>query len=196
MLELDLLIPEVKAKYKIEVHFGAKRTTGGPNVSGVSIFESGKQLNGNGDELLYICAEKDNGYDLNTLHPRDTTIVKGSGGCGEVIPGGRIMNGVAKCPKCDNLIKSEALTSTIFMNLTTRRLAEYLARWFNKLEQSADIYLKFHPSDIRSKLMEGAYGLDVARNLRGLTIYPLKNILIDTANGSTVASRFEALLTS
>lgn len=196
MLETDLLIPEIKATYKIEVHFGAKRTTKGPNVAGVSIFESGKQLNGNGDELLYICAEKDNGYDLNTLNPRDSPVVKGTGGCGSVIPGARIMNGVAKCPKCGNLIKSEALTSTIFVNLSTTKLAGYLAKWFDRLDRSADVYVKYHPSDIRSKLMEDAYGLNTARNLRGLTIYPLKNILIDTANGSTVASRFEALLTS
>lgn len=189
-------LDDLRAKYKIEIHFGPKRTTAGPNVAAVSFFESGKQLNGNGDELLYLCMEKDSGLDLNVLNPHDTPIVKGGGGCGSFITGGHILNGVAKCENCGNLLKAEALTSTIFVNMTTPKLATYLRVWFSRLKDSADIYLKYHPSDIRVKIMEDAYGLDKARNLRGLTIYPLKNILTDTSNGASLEGRFEALLRS
>ena len=49
----------VPAKYKIEVHFNKNRTTAGPNTAAITIFESGARLNGEGDELVYLCTAKD-----------------------------------------------------------------------------------------------------------------------------------------
>jgi hypothetical protein len=188
---------DIVARYKIEVHFGKNRTLTGPNVAAVSVFESGMHLNGDGDELMYICAQRDKGLALNAPNVKDSEIIRGQEGCGKFIPGKNLQNGVAMCV-CEKqrMISSEELTSTVLVNLTTERIANLVANWFRKLDNNADIYVKYHPTDIRYKAMESAEGLDKARSLRGLTIYPLKNIIKDTANGASIEKRFFALFTA
>ncbi len=192
----DVVTPDIRAKYKIEIHFGPKRTTNGPNIASITVFESGLHLNGEGDELMYICAERDKGLALNAPGVQDTDIQRGREGCGKFIPGKNLQNGVAICA-CEKrkMIKSEELTSTLLVNLTTEKIANLVASWFRKLNNDADIYVKYHPTDIRYKAMEAAEGLDKARMLRGLTIYPLKNIIKDISNGATIEKRFLALFT-
>jgi hypothetical protein len=185
-----------KAKYKIEVHFGKGRTTSGPNVGAISVYESGNRLDGEGDELMYICSERDKGLALNAPGVKDRAVVKGTDGCGSFIPGGLLKTGFACCPECENVVVAENLTSVVLFNLTTELLAEKMVRWFNNLEFNADVYLKYHPTDIRYSALTDAYGLDKGRMLRGLTIYPLKNIIKDTSAGSPLKSRFIALLSS
>jgi hypothetical protein len=187
---------DIVASYKIEVHFGKNRTTNGPNVAAISVFESGKHLNGDGDEMMYICAQRDRGLALNAPNVQDTEIVRGTEGCGKFIPGRNVQNGVAMCV-CEKkrMMSSEELTSTLLVNLTTEKIANLVANWFRKLNNDADIYVKYHPTDIRYKAMESSEGLDKARSLRGLTIYPLKNIIKDTANGASIEKRFFALFT-
>ena len=191
-----ILSEKSKAKYKIEVHFGKNRTTSGPNVGGISVYESGNRLDGEGDELMYMCAERDKGLALNAPGMKDGKITKGQHGCGGFIPGGLLKTGYAACPHCENIVVSENLTSVILFNLTTEVLAEKLVRYFNQLEFNADVYLKYHPTDIRYTALVDAHGLDKGRMLRGLTIYPLKNIIKDTTAGSSLKSRFTALLSS
>ncbi len=185
-----------KAKYKIEVHFGKGRTTSGPNVGAISVYESGNRLDGEGDELMYICAERDRGLALNAPGVKDREVKRGAQGCGCFIPGGLLKSGFAGCPGCENVVLAENLTSTVLFNLTTEALAEKMVKWFNKLEHNADIYLKYHPTDIRYTALEDAYGLDKGRMLRGLTIYPLRNIIKDTSAGASLKKRFIALLSS
>lgn len=193
---MKLVSEKSTAKYKIEIHFGKDRTTSGPNVGALSVFESGNRLDGEGDELMYICAEKDSGLALNMPGVEDRKVKRGVNGCGGFIPGGLLRTGMAACPHCKHIIASEQMTSTILFNLTTDSLVERLVKWFDKLEGNADIYVKYHPTDIRYQALVDAHGLDKGRMLRGLTIYPLKNIIKDTSNGSTTASRFKALLSS
>lgn len=182
------------ARYKIEVHFGPKRTTAGPNVCAISFFESGRRLNGDGDEMMYICKQRDSGLALNAPGFKDKEVKRGTGGCGAFMPGSCLVGGVAKCPKCGAIINAEQLTSTLLANLTTETLSTKLAGWFRKLDSNADIYLKYHPTDIRYQAMADSDGLDKARSLRGLTIYPLNNIIRDTSSGASVEGRFKALL--
>ena len=191
-----ILSERSKAKYKIEIHFGKSRTTKGPNVGALTVFESGNRLNGEGDEMMYICSQRDSGLALNAPGYKDKPIQRGTGGCGAYIPGSAIRGGIANCPNCGSLINAEQLTSTQLFNLTTDSLAEKLCRWFEQLESNCDIYLKYHPTDIRYKAMESTEGLDKARMLRGLTIYPLANIIKDTSNGASLKKRFVALLSN
>ena len=184
------------AKYKIEIHFGKDRTTAGPNVGAISVFESGNRLNGEGDELMYICAERDTGLALNMPGVADRNVRRGTNGCGGFVPGGLLKTGMAACPHCKNIVVSEQMTSTLLFNLTTDDLVDRVVKWFDKLEGNADIYVKYHPTDIRYQALIDAHGLDKGRMLRGLTIYPLKNIIKDTSNGSTPRRRFKALLSS
>lgn len=184
------------AKYKIEIHFGKNRTSTGPNVGAISVFESGNRLNGEGDELMYICAERDTGLALNMPGVSDREVKRGHNGCGGFVPGGLLKSGFASCPHCGNIVISEQMTSTILFNLSTDDLVDRVVRWFDKLEANADIYVKYHPTDIRYQALVDAHGLDKGRMLRGLTIYPLKNIIKDISNGSSTRSRFKALLMS
>ena len=188
----------VRAKYKIEVHFGKNRTATGPNVAAVSAYESGARLNGEGDEMMYICSERDRGLELGSSKPkvRDHAVERGTEGCGAFIPGSRLRGGFAMCDACKRVIRADALTNMILVSLPTERLALLVAEWFRKLDSDCDIYLKYHPTDIRYQAMENAEGLDKARMLRGLSIYPLANIIKDTAAGATLDVRFAAFLSS
>ena len=193
-----LLTPDkpIKADYKIEIHFGKNRTVSGPNICAVMVLDSGKQLNGDGDGLLYICAEKDRGLDIGNNTTNNKTIKKGKQGCGGVIPNDRMAGGIAHCPHCDSLIKSSELTSVVYYRATPEDLAKRIEKLFVQLNHSADIYLKYHPTDIRAKALQNSFGLEDARSSRGLTIYPLANILKDTSAGASIKQRFKALFTA
>lgn len=186
------------AKYKIEVHFGKNRTMSGPNVCAVSAYESGKHLNGEGDEMMYICSERDRGLMVGgqVTKDKDAPIQKGKDGCGAFISGKQIKSGFAMCTSCGNIIKADALTNSMFYSLSNKQLAAKIATWFRKLESNCDIYVKYHPTDIRYIAMEKAHGLDKARMLRGLSIYPLANIIKDTTAGASLESRISAFLSS
>lgn len=165
------------AKYKIEIMFGPKRTVSGPNTYVMQVFESGKRLHGGGDELSYWCKDVRDGHDE---------------GCWGVIIGDWIRNGVAFCPHCEAAIRADYLTGQRFGKVMTKALAEHTAKIWRQLNCSADIYCKYDRDDIRIKIMEEKVGASEAHRLRGLFIYPLANILKDTASGSSVESRFEA----
>jgi len=186
----------VPAKYKIEIHFNRNRTTAGPNTAAVTVFESGARLNGEGDELVYICTAKDSGLALNLPGVSDRPIVKGEGGCGGVIPGENLRGGVAVCPHCHSTISSEHLTSTLLVHLSTKKLSVLVTDLFRKLNSDADIYIKYHPTDIRSAALNNPSKLDKGRMSRGLTIYPIYNIIKDTTGGASVEGRFEALFSA
>jgi hypothetical protein len=186
----------VPAKFKIEIHFNKNRTTAGPNTAAVSIFESGARLNGEGDELVYLCTERDKGLALGMPGVKDRPVIRGYGGCGGVIPGSNLRGGVAMCPNCKSMISSEGLTSTLLVNLTTKKLAALVTDIFRKLNSDADIYIKYHPTDIRSVALNNPNSLDKGRMSRGLTIYPIFNIIKDTSGGASVEGRFEALFSA
>lgn len=186
----------VPARYKIEIHFNKNRTTSGPNTCAITVFESGARLNGEGDELVYICSERDRGLALNAEGVADKAVIRGYGGCGQMIHGKNIRGGLAFCKSCDSMINSENLTSTLLVHLTTTRLAALVTDIFRKLESNADVYVKYHPTDIRAQLLEDASKLDQGRMLRGLTIYPLANIIKDTMNGASLENRFKALFSA
>lgn len=186
------------AKYKIELHFGKNRTVSGPNICAISAYESGKHLDGEGDEMMYICSERDRGLMVGgqVSKDKDASVVRGTDGCGAFISGKQIKGGIAMCLSCDRAVKAEALTNTLFLSLPTKRLAAFVATWFRKLDSDCDIYVKYHPTDIRYKAMQDAHGLDKARMMRGLSIYPLNNIIKDVTAGATLESRIHAFLAS
>lgn len=169
------------AGYKIEIQFGPDRTPVGPNVCAIQIWESGTKLNGGGDDKMYWCQDVRPDSKLGCLSP---------------IPTGAIMGGMAYCPNCKAAINSRYLTGERFVKLTTKNLAKLVESLFISLKMNADIYCKYHPTDIRYIAMQKRYGLEKARRLRGLFIYPLKNIIKDTANGASLTSRFEAFLSA
>ena len=96
------------------------------------------------------------------------------------------------CPNCEACINAQYLTGQRFMNVPTNVLAEHVANIWRQLKMNADIYCKFNQDDIRYQITEKRLGAAEARRLRGLFIYPLANILKDTAAGASVEGRFSA----
>lgn len=181
-LEMELGIDgQVRAKYKIEVTFGPQRTTNGPNMVGIIVWESGKHFHGGGDEMAYFCKDNREGHDE---------------GCWSVISGSNIKSGMAFCPNCQRMVNVELLTNQKIGRVSTRNLVKDLEKLFRQLGSNADIYVKYHYDDPRYRAMAKEKGEKVARRLKGMHIYPLKNILRDTSNGASIDNRFFAFLTA
>jgi hypothetical protein len=172
---------ELVAKYKIEVTFVKNRTLTGLNHVGIQIWESGKRFHGGGDELMFWC--KDNREDHDD-------------GCWAPIPGDCIRGEVAICPNCHMAVNSSLLTNMKIGHVYADSLAKELAKIFRSLNSNADIYLKFHKTDIRYIAMERDKGPEVAKRLKGMAIYPLKNIVKDTQHGADLSKRFKAFITA
>ena len=168
---------QIVARYKIEILFGTDRTVTGPNTYCLQAFESGKRFHGGGDELMYWCKDVREGHDE---------------GCWSPILGDNVFRGVAFCAKCSAQINANYLTGQRYGNVPTKVLAEHVAGIWRQLGMSADIYCKYDRQDMRMEIMEKKVGAARAHELRGLFIYPLRNILSETAAGASVESRFEA----
>lgn len=176
---LEKLIKErVRAKYKLEVQFGKGRTSSGAPYPGViSCWLSGTKLHGGGDEKIYEC-------------PR----------CEAIILPYQIDNIVTRCGQCGGTMKSSDTIGERYYKLTEQDWAHAILRVFMRLEMDADIYLKYHPTDIRYKAaMEmarnrGGEEIAKARRRRGLHIYPLRNIISDTKHGSDLYKRIRVFI--
>lgn len=171
----------IKAKYKIEVTFTQGRTVQGPNLVGIQVWESGKAFHGGGDELAFFCKDSAKGSDQ---------------GCWGVILSDFVRAGVAYCPHCERAVNAERLTNMKVGKVTSQSLAAELSKLFRDLDSRADIYLKYHKTDIHYIAMERAKGPDVAARLKGMHLYPLKNIIADTAAGADLTKRFHVFITS
>lgn len=175
---------EIPALYKIEVFFGPKRTHQGPNTCAIKFWESGRRLHGGGDDLMYMCKNRENL----------------SQGCGHIFSSDFVRGSIAMCPSCKNALSAELCVRGLVYGpsnpVMTRDLAKLLAKYWRKLGCNADIYLKYDRTDIRYISMEKEFGTKKARELKGLSIYPLKHILADTAAGAELEDRFFAFLTA
>lgn len=170
---------QIRAKYKIEILFGPKRTVHGPNNCVMQIHESGKHFHGGGDDKMFWCKD---------VRASSTL------GCWGAIPSSCIMVGIATCPHCQQVINAELLTGERFFRNTTKDLASHIEKVFRQLDHSADVYCKYNQDDIRYLTMEKNLGSNEARRLRGMFIYTLERILTDTAAGSSLHSRLSAFL--
>lgn len=173
---------EIRAKWKIEVTFVKNRTLTGLNAVGIQVWESGKHFHGGGDALAFFCQDSRDGHNE---------------GCGGIIPQDNVApNGIAYCPHCKRAVNAQYLANIRLGNVYMDSLAKSLANLFRQLGSNADIFIKFHKMDVRYIALERAKGPDVAAKLKGMHIYPLKNILKDTANGADIVNRMKAFITS
>jgi hypothetical protein len=170
----------IVARYKIEVQFGKGRSTWQHFAGALSLFLSGTKLNGGGDEKLYMCP--------------------GEGCRGVIFPKER-MGASVLCRTCEMIWPEAKLIGEKLFRLTPADWAHVILDHFIRLEHNADIYIKFHRTDIRYQTaMEQARQsgrgeiLNQARRNRGLHIYPLKNIIKDTKNGADLYGRILAFI--
>ena len=182
IVALDRLFEKrVVAKYKIEIQFGRERSTWKPFPGALSLYESGAKLHGGGDDKLYICpGEVCDGI----IFPRER------------------MGALVACRKCGTMWDEKKLIGELLFRLAPKNWAKVVLKWMVRLELNTDIYLKFHPQDIRvvtEKEMNRDHGGELlagSRGSRALSIYPMKNIIKDTKNGADLYDRILNFITA
>jgi hypothetical protein len=201
-----------RASFKIEVHWGKDRTVSGPNTGAILIWESGRRFHGGGDDKMYWC-----GY-------VPSAGFTGADACGLPIRTEFFSQFHVVCPHCQRECFLDPATRQQFLatkglargkqetmaampmvfgekmfKATPKRVSEELATVFRQLGSDADVYMKFHPSDIRCRSIEGdAKKVEAYRKARrerndGLLIYSYKRLMRDLAAGATLESRFLAM---
>lgn len=184
-----------RAKYKMQIWFRSERSLRKPLAFSLSFWESGKRLHGGGDEMLYICRRRTDAPKID-LSDRLTNW-NGKVGCDAIIPGEIAEDtGVIVCPHCYMRHKLEDLGDAIFYQMSVDQAAEKLSWWWRKIGGNADLYAKFCPTDPRTVMMARHYDAKTAREKKGLTIYPLANIVKDTLAGASLESRIKAFITA
>lgn len=191
----ELLRDQVRATYKLEVQFGKGRTISGEPYAGViSCWLSGTKLHGGGDEKIYECP---NPECKKWILPSSLGTGMRKDDRGDLRP-----IAVGHCGHCGSVWPAEELIGERFLKLTVQHWVDAILGMFARLDLDADIYLKYHPTDIRYKsAMEmarnrGGEELAKARKNRGLHIYPLRNIIKDTKHGADLHGRIKAFITS
>lgn len=196
---------QVLAKYKIEIHFGPGRTTRADYNALVTIWESGKHFHGGGDDLAYWCLDcraiNDMGIDavwkfFRDVRRRHKVGDGGKVGCGGVITSDHLVKGAANCPHCHMMVKADYLTGHLGFHGSTGELATFIEGLFNDVGRNADVYAKFHRTDIRYITMVEKKGAAEAHRLKGMHIYPLGRLITDTVNGASVQGRLLAFFNS
>jgi len=174
--------PPPVGKYKVEVLLGkGMRMDGTPFPGVMTLWESGNQLHGGGDSLLYICPGKD---------------------CNGVIPEALNDCTLVACPKCNGVWKCTELTGQIFFRLPVKKWAEVIVTWMARLELNCDVRIKYNYDDIRqaaSKEQERDLGSEVLDKVRSkerrvVKVYPLEHIIKDTSAGADLYGRILAFL--
>lgn len=174
-----LLVEKGRAKYKIELFFGSQYKTNQHYPGAISLWLSGSKLHGGGDEKIYLCPA-----------------------CGGFILPSAQGYGHLVCSKCGKVAKGKEAIGEILLRLTTQHWAAVIYKWFRVMEFNADIYVKRPKMDLRTAAtleqarQMGGEKLQIARLKREVFIYPLYNIIKDTAAGSDLPTRFRALLSA
>ena len=186
---------DITAKYKIEVHFGKDRSANKPSTCAILIWESGRHFHGGGDDKMHWCGYPD---------------------CRKPIRSSAFGAVHLVCPHCHrecfldqatklqvskqdrNVARLPVIVGEKLMRSTMLNIATALTKIWHDLDNDADIYVKYHPLDIRQSLDNGIVkmvdNMNLARSNRALTIYPLANILKDVSNGADLTNRFLTLL--
>jgi hypothetical protein len=186
-----------KADYKIQIWFTSDRKQSGPCSYTVSFWESGKRLHGGGDEMMFVCRRHASAPSVKPFEAVGAKVSTTDKGCDRLIPGELVQpDGRVVCPHCQTIHRSDQIADSIFYRTDMTKASEILANWWRRLNCNADIYVKFCPTDPRVRMMADTLGVKKARQLKGLTIYPLQRIIKDTSAGASVEARFRALLTA
>lgn len=195
---LDALLKNrVRAKYKLEIHFGKNRSSKGirstrPFAGAITYWLSGTKFHGGGDEKIYECPGPKCGA-LILPHQVRAGWRKGA-------DGKEYMTSMSICGHCGQVWESSETIGERFFVLTEQNWAYAILNLFMKVDMDADLYLKYHPTDVRYQTaMEmarnrGGEEIAKARKNRGLHIYPLKNLIVDTKNGADLYGRIRAFI--
>lgn len=187
MAALDKLLADAKkAKYKIELIFSYRRRRAGAYPGALALWQSGTKLHGGGDTKLYECPGRSLGRSDCQAFLHDDANGYGHLACGA----------------CGTVWKGHEVIGERMARLTTQGWATLLVRTYVRLGLNADIYVKSPRYDVRAMAaLEqarplGGEKLAKARTVRDVYLYPLCNILQDTAQGADLYGRFVAFLSA
>jgi len=90
------------------------------------------------------------------------------------------------------------IRDSILISATPQVIAEMLATYWYKLAGDADIYMKYHPMNIKAQYSIGVFntGRPTWDAADELAIYPVSNIIKDTSAGASLVGRFKAFILS
>lgn len=187
-----------KATYKIQIWIRSDRSVHKPLAFTLSFWESGKRLHGGGDESMWVCRKKPTAPRPKGVAYRPEFFKKEPTpeGCDSVIPGDHAVGGFVVCPQCGIRWNTEHIADSLFYRLPVETAARVIADWYHQLGDDCDLYVKFRNEDIRVRMMARTLGIKRAQEMKGLVIYPNANIIQECSGGTTVESRFKALLLS
>ena len=166
------------AKYKIDITFGQQRTRM-DTLGMVQILESGGTLQGEGDVKLYWC-------------PSDT--------CGKVMFHSSHASGMPFCEHCKQTWKGEELVGERIFRNSVQKIAELIEKIWYQLDGDADIYIHYHPTDLRRATLnfrEEDLEVQLGKARAGRQrpyVYTLARLIKDTSNGASVSNRIRAFL--
>lgn len=206
MSEVNAFVEEFKerAAYKMEVHFGKNRSTHKPFPGLLTIWESGRRLHGGGDEKMYWCGWSECGKPIKSEFFGLNHVVCPT--CKKEM----FLDEVAKQQHIDYMKKEgrnprdiEALPIVVgerLFKMSPPNIAKLLVKTFEELGRNADLYLKYHPLDIRyvgkDETTANLNRLVQARENRQPVIYPLRRIIKDVVAGADLHARFLAMITA
>ncbi len=180
-----LLSEQQKAKYKIELFMnGKERGLNRPYGGILCIWESGTKLHGGGDEKVYECPAESFGYP-----PCNGLMGSSFQGYGHLV-----------CPLCKRVWKGEQVHGDRIARLSIQNWAHLTYNYFIRLNHNADIYLKYLRYDLHAAAAieldkdHGGEKLGQVRIKRMKVIYPLKNLIKDTASGKDILSCLRSFL--
>lgn len=179
---------KLKATYKLELVVNSQgRSMHKPFAGFLMAWTNGGFAHGGGDEVVYFCAQKTekNGEEKTCGAPLDLKWVSKK---------------VVVCPKCRQACEPEELCGQIFARLPMQHWASLVLKCFEALNFDADIRMKTMKGDLRvatAKEQERFRGGDLLREVRSQqewVIYPLQNIMKDTAAGADLYTRIRSFL--
>jgi len=181
-----ILTQEQRAKYRIELFFGKARSNKYPIPGCLSFWESGSMLHGGGDAKVYFCPSKQ--------------LKRGT--CEAIIPFAMNAYGFLVCPSCQTTWQGGDVIGEVLGRHSMNDWARLVFMYYTRLGLNSDISLKYAPDDIRyaahleQERDRGGEKLAKSRAARIPNVYPLRNIIKDTAAGADLLKRFYAFLTA
>jgi hypothetical protein len=184
-------LDDVKAKYKLELSINEERSTIKPYFGLVTAWTNGGFRHGGGDEAIHFCPAivERNGQQRTCSAPIDLKWIG---------------KAAAICPTCRNAIKPADLCGQVGYRLTTQNWALVITRMWLVLGGDTDIRLGLMRGRIRQRTddimhkvsLSAGDKLDDLRTKREWAIYPLRNIIKDTAAGADLAGRIRTFLSA
>lgn len=183
----QLLPPEDKAKFLLEIVFNEERSVHKPFGGFIMAWTNGGFAHGGGDEKLYFCPAKvERGGHIRT--------------CAAPLPPNLIKHGVGICLACRQPSEDRKFVGEVFFKLPMQHWVTVLTRYYARLDGDADLSISIMRGDLQEAARQEQERelrgdkLEAVRGKREIVRYSLKSIIRDTSGGATLESAFNAFL--